>query len=67
MAIPVGSSTRCAVLHAPGYVSGDCAGEIRLYRASTSTAMFWLCDADAATAPDRGVDVTRADGSEYVR
>lgn len=57
MAIPVGSETCCAVLHAPGYVPGECEGEIRLYRSTTSTAMFWLCDADATTAPDRGVEV----------
>ncbi len=57
MATPIGSATQCAVSHAPGYVPGEHAGEIRLYRSTTSTAEFWLCDADAETAPDRGVAV----------
>jgi hypothetical protein len=61
MVTPVGSSTRCAVLHAPGYVSGECAGEIRLYRSTQSTGVWWLCDADAESAPSRGVHVVPAD------
>lgn len=55
--MPVGSPTQCAVLHAPGYVEGEHAGDIRLYRSLSSTAEWWLCDADADSAPQRGVRV----------
>lgn len=64
MAIPVGSATQCAVSHAPGHVPGERAGAIRLYRATTSTATFWLCDTDAETAPDRGVPVVLVEEDE---
>jgi hypothetical protein len=51
----VGSKTRCAVNHGPGYVPGECSGEIHLYRSLRSTGQWWLCDADAENAPSRGV------------
>jgi hypothetical protein len=54
---PLGSGTRCAVLHNPGFVPGKCAGEIRLYRSLDSTAQWWLCEDDAENAPQRGVRV----------
>lgn len=54
-----GSEVRCAVLHAPGYVPGECSGEVHRYRSLTSTAEWWLCDADAVSAPSRGVWVER--------
>jgi hypothetical protein len=57
MATPVGSATQCAVSHAAGYVPGEHAGDIRLYKSTQSTGRWWLCDADAATAPERGVPV----------
>ena len=50
---------RCAVLHAPGYVEGECAGEIGRYRSTTSSGEWWLCEADAYAAPSRGVWVKR--------
>lgn len=59
-----GNPNRCAVLHGPGYVEGECSGPIHLYRSLTSTAEWWLCDADAATAPQRGVRVKRLDDVE---
>jgi hypothetical protein len=64
--VSVGSEDRCAVNHSPGYVSGECAGEIRLYRATTSTAEFWLCEEDALTAPSRGVQVELVDETEEI-
>ena len=57
--MPVGTPTQCAVLHAPGYVPGECAGEIHLYRSLDSTGEWWLCNADAESAPERGVRVKR--------
>jgi hypothetical protein len=60
----IGAKDRCAVLHAPGYVSGACAGEIHLYRSLKSTGEWWLCEADAASAPSRGVSVERIDDVE---
>jgi hypothetical protein len=65
MAIPVGSPTQCAVSHAPGHVPGEHDGNIRLYRSLQSTAMWWLCDADAESAPSRGVHIALADQSEH--
>ncbi len=57
----VGNPTTCAVLHAPGYVAGEHSGEIHLYRSLTSTAEWWLCDADAESAPERGIPITAID------
>jgi hypothetical protein len=62
--VTTGNPTQCAVLHAPGYVAGECSGEINLYRSLTSTGEWWLCDADAASAPSRGVWVKRITESE---
>lgn len=59
-----GDKDRCAVLHAPGYVPGACSGEVHLYRSLSSTAEWRLCDADAASAPSRGVRVERIDEPE---
>ncbi len=52
---------RCQVSHAPGYVPGECAGEVHRYRSLSSTGEWWLCEADALSAPARGVNVVRVD------
>ena len=57
----VGSKERCAVDHSPGYAPGVCAGEIALYRSTTSTAEFWLCEEDAFNTASRGVWVELVD------
>ncbi len=58
----VGDKATCAVSHSPGYVPGECGGEIHLYRAGLSTAEWWLCDTDAAEAPARtGIPIARID------
>jgi hypothetical protein len=64
MATPVGSAAQCAVSHAPGYVPGAHSGDIRLYESTQSTGLWWLCDADAASAPDRGVSVVLVEDHE---
>ncbi len=65
--MPLGSPTQCAVSHQPGYVPGEHGGDIHLYRSLTSTAAWWLCDADAEDAPRRGVHIVLVDEQEATR
>ncbi|MGK5682434.1 hypothetical protein [Actinoplanes sp. URMC 104] len=43
---------------------GEHGGDIHLYRSLTTTAQWWLCDADADDAPRRGIHIKLIDEPE---